>query len=29
MINSFLGMKRSLLKRTNLTPQQIILEIHL
>lgn len=28
MINSFLGMKRSLLKRTNLTPQQIILEIY-
>lgn len=28
MINSFLGMKISLLKRTNLTPQQIILEIY-
>lgn len=27
MINSFLGMKKPLLKRTNLTPQLIIVEI--
>lgn len=28
MINSFLGMKISLLKKTNFTPQQTILEIY-